>query len=236
MKRAIALFELLDKYNTEKKRRRLLEQLRWPNGVACPRCGSMTVNRVESRNALDCYDCRYVFYVTSGTAMHGTHLPMNKWFAAAYFMSESKKGMSAAQTERMLGITNKTAWYLNHRIRHAVSQAERRMLSNIVEVDETWVGGKKRGRPDHRKTIVVGIIERSGDAVLEVINERDRRTLYKFVLSNVDVMSKGYTQTVGRHIEVYLITMPLTTPLGNGQGEMYTPITSKTYGPCSSVR
>ena len=180
MRRAIGLFELLDKYDTEKKRRRPLEQLRWPNGVACPRCGSMTVNRVESRNALDCYDCRYVFYVTSGTAMHGTHLPMNKWFAAAHFMAESKKGMSAAQTERMLGITNKTAWYLNHRIRHAVSQAERRMLSNIVEVDETWVGGRKRGRPDHRQTIVIGIIERGGDAVLEVINERDRRTLYKF--------------------------------------------------------
>ena len=80
MRRAIGLFELLDKYDTEKKRRRLLEQLRWPNGIACPRCGSVTVNRVESRNALDCYDCRYVFYVTSGTAMHGTHLPMHKWF------------------------------------------------------------------------------------------------------------------------------------------------------------
>lgn len=111
-------------------------------------------------------------------------------------MSESKKGMSAAQTERMLGITNKTAWYLNHRIRHAVSQAERGLLSNIVEVDETWVGGRKRGRPAHRKTIVIGIIERGGDAVLEVINERDRRTLYKFVLSNVDVNVQGiYTDS-----------------------------------------
>ncbi len=100
-------------------------------------------------------------------------------------MCESKKGMSANQLSRMLKTTYKTAWFLNHRIRYAVSQTTD-VLRDIVEVDETFVGGR-----NSRKTIVVGITERKGRAVLEVKRNRKRKTLHRFVLENVDALING---------------------------------------------
>ena len=114
------LLTLVDNFNTDAKCRELLERLRWPDGVACLRCGSLGVSEIESRNQYDCNDCRYQFSVTAGTIMHDSHLPLRKWFLAIYLMCESKKGISANQLKRTLGVAYKTAWYLCHRIREAM--------------------------------------------------------------------------------------------------------------------
>ena len=164
-----------------------LEDLRWPNGVTCPRCQKANVSRIYERNQFDCNSCRYRFSVTSGTIFHDSHLPLPKWFATIYMMVESKKGVSANQIKRTLGVSYKTAWYLCHRIRAAMTEVNAQKLSGTVEVDEMWVGGKLKGygkgkgNYQKNKSLVVGIVQRDGNARMQVIKHADRKTLHKFI-------------------------------------------------------
>src|ERR687893_2240162 len=137
--------KLVDRFGSEDKCHAYLEELRWPDGVRCPRCDSAKISRIQKRRQFDCDACRYQFSVRVGTIFHDSKLPLWKWFLAIYLMSESKKGVSANQLKRVLGVAYKTAWYLCHRIRAAVADADNSLLSGIVEVDETFVGGKQRG-------------------------------------------------------------------------------------------
>ena len=190
----VTLIDLFEICSSEETCRNLLELIRWPYGTRCPRCENTYISKITTRNTYDCLDCRYVFSVTSGTALHKTHLPLRKWLIAVYMMCESKKGMSAHQLHRMLDTTYKTAWYLNHRIRHAMTNAQTHKLSNIVEVDETFVGGKTKGMGrgyKGNKSLVVGIAERNGKLILRIAGDRGRTTLQEIVLSNLspDVVS-----------------------------------------------
>src|SRR5687767_14512267 len=115
----VNLMSLIDRFASDEKCREYLEALRWPEGVACLRCGDMSVSEIGDRNQWECNSCRYQFSVTAGTIMHRSHLPLRKWFLAIYLMCESKKGMSANQLKRTLGLSYKTAWFLCHRIREA---------------------------------------------------------------------------------------------------------------------
>ena len=163
------LLTLIDDYSTDTKCRELLEKLRWPKGVACIRCGSLSVSDIETRDQYDCNSCRYRFSVTAGTIMHDSHLPLRKWLIAIYLMCESKKGISALQLKRTIGVAYKTAWYLCHRIREAMGNDpfEGPTLFGIVEVDETLIGGKTRGKGrayKGNKTWVAGAIQRAGES------------------------------------------------------------------------
>jgi transposase-like protein len=164
-----------------------LESLRWPNGPVCPHCGESERKpyrlKSKSRNLWKCAACRKQFTVTIGTIFEGSHIPLNKWLLAFYLLCSSKKGMSAHQLHRMLGVTYKSAWFMAHRIRYAMEQpAFQQRLTGVVEVDETYVGGKVRRsnlkqhppldptQPDRRKqtgrgsdkTPVVALVERGG--------------------------------------------------------------------------
>jgi len=189
-KQDVNLVNLIERYHNEDKCRDYLEELRWPNGIACPRCGSLSVSRVQSPRVFDCNSCRYQFSVTAGTIFHDSHLPLWKWFLAVYLMVESKKGISANQLKRTLSISYKTAWYLCHRIRAAMSNGTPDKLKGMVEVDETWIGGK-RENVGHgfkgNKVIVVGAAERDGKIALKVIDRADRETLHKFIHSNTEL-------------------------------------------------
>jgi transposase-like protein len=181
------LGKLVENFHSEEKCREYLEALRWPQGVQCPRCEGKTISRIHEREQFDCDSCRYQFSVTSGTIFHDTHLPLWKWFLAVYMMVESKKGISASQLQRTLAVAYRTAWYLCHRIRKAL-QTPHALLTGIVEVDETYVGGKVSGKGrgyKGNKTIVAGAVERGGKARLETINQADRKTLRQFILENV---------------------------------------------------
>lgn len=125
--------KLVERFGSEEKCRKYLEELRWPGGVQCPRCESKSVSRIVERNQYDCNGCRYQFSVTAGTVMHDSHLPLWKWFLAIYLMVESKKGISAKQLQRTLDVSYKTAWYLCHRIRDAMSDPDQETLRGIVE-------------------------------------------------------------------------------------------------------
>jgi transposase-like protein len=176
------LVKLIEQYGSEDKCHAYLEELRWPNGVRCPRCDSDKISRIRARRQFDCDSCRYQFSVRVGTLFHDSKLPLWKWFLATYLMCESRKGISANQLKRTLGVSYKTAWYLCHRIRAAMVEPTETPLSGIVEADETWVGGrrpqkhrtnyggKSGGKGDWRKdrSLILGAVERDGKVRLRV--------------------------------------------------------------------
>ena len=192
-KQEMDIMKLVEGFGSEDKCREYLEGLRWPDGVTCPRCESKKISRIYERNQFACDSCQYQFSVRAGTIFHDSHLPLTKWFMAVYLMCESRKGISANQLKRTIGVAYKTAWYLCHRIRAAVKDADTTPLANIVECDETYVGGKARnkhksqrrantqGRSLVNKSVVLGAIERGGQLRLKVGKKVDRETLHGFV-------------------------------------------------------
>ncbi len=178
------LMMVMERFGTDEKCREYLEALRWPDGVRCPRCQSPRAFHVPSRNQYDCESCGYQFSVTAGTIFHDSHLPLKKWLTAVYLMSESRKGISANQLKRTLGVSYKTAWYLCHRIRAALKDAGAELLSGTVEVDETYVGGKARGKGRGyrgNKSMVLAALQRGGNIRLRVDKSPDRATLHAFI-------------------------------------------------------
>ncbi len=163
---------------------------------------------IKRRGQWDCQGCGYHFSVKSGTVMHDSHLPLRKWFAATYLMCESKKGMSALQLKRTLNVSYKTAWYLCHRIREAMGndKFEGPTLFGVVEVDETLVGGRKRGRGKGyrgNKTWVAGAIQRGGQVHLARIPNIRKHTLHKFVASTIrDEAEAIYTDELRSYIGI----------------------------------
>ena len=181
------LMRVIEDFGSDDACREYLARLRWPNGVACLRCGSTAITDLPKRNLHQCSDCRYQFSVTTDTIMHDSHLPLRKWMVAIYLIVESKKSLSAAQLGRKLGVQYRTAWYLAHRIREALKTPEA-LLSGIIEVDETWVGGKTQGKGrafTGNKSIVAGAVERKGRAVLKVVPNTKKVTLQAFIKTNV---------------------------------------------------
>jgi len=197
-KQEFDLMTMMERFGDEEKCRTYLEHLRWPEGVRCIRCQSDKISRIYSRNMFVCDSCDYQFSVKTATIFHDSHLPLMKWFAAIYLMSEAKKGVSANQLKRNLGVAYKTAWYLCHRIRAAVKDADTSLLKGIVEVDETYIGGKAKnmhkdvrerkidGRGTVGKAMVLGAIQRGGGVRLTVEKSNDRRTLHKFIKAALD--------------------------------------------------
>jgi len=185
---AMNIMALMEQFDTDSECRAILENLRWPDGVKCPRCESEKVYRANPRKQFDCAGCGYQFSVMSGTIFHDTHLPLPKWFVAVYLMTESRKGISANQMKRTLGVSYKTAWYLCHRIRAAMRDATPEQLRGIVEVDETYIGGKARGRGrgyTRNKTMVVGAVQRGGNIRLRVAENNTAKILHGFINETV---------------------------------------------------
>jgi transposase-like protein len=180
------LMKLMKECDTQDECRLILEELRWQDGVKCPSCKSDKISRILKRAQFDCDSCRYQFSVTSGTIFHDTHLPLPKWFAAAYLMCESKKGMSALQIKRALHTGYQTAWYLCHRIRAAMQETTHQKLTGTVEIDETYVGGKKRRwRPKSVKKVVIGIRQRNGDLRMIHAEDAKSQTVREIINANV---------------------------------------------------
>jgi transposase-like protein len=190
---------LVEKFSNEDACHAYLEDLRWPDGVECPGrrgpdgvragCGGKKLARLAERRLFECMACGYQFSTRVGTIFEDSKLPLWKWFLAVFLMAESKKGMSANQIKRMLSVTYKTAWFLCHRIRSAMKDDAGELLSGIVEADETFIGGKRRGvgsGPHHPHiTPVIGVVERGGKVRLAVAKDRTRRTLHRFIKAKV---------------------------------------------------
>ena len=191
MTEAIDLCELVERFGDDQQCRNYLEHLRWPHGIRCPKCDGERVSSILKRDQYNCDNesCGHQFSVTAGTIFHDTHLPLTKWFLAVYLLCQSKKGMSAHQLHRMLRVHYRTAWYLCHRIRHAVEQVSDPKLDGTCEVDETYVGGKKIGwgvyAGKKEKEVVIGIRQRHGDLRFFHAEDAKSGTLAKYIKENI---------------------------------------------------
>jgi transposase-like protein len=176
---------------SEPQAREYFEAMRWPRGPACVHCGSVNVYRVGGEacrpGVIECRDCRKQFTVTVGTVMEDSHLPLSVWAKAFHLIVSSKKGISALQLQRNLGLGSyRTAWFLAHRIREAMrAEPVKGLLKGQIQVDETYVGGKprpgdgkihKRGRGT-KKTPVVALVETGGKVRSKPIETVDASTL-----------------------------------------------------------
>lgn len=180
MKTFKSIIDFQNTFNTEEKCREYLEQQRWNGTPACPFCGSTNVHRFPNGKIFKCREkeCRNKFSVTVGTIYENTKIPLTKWFLATYILSVHSKGISSLQLASWLGVTQKTAWHLNHRIRVMLTEKAPELLDGIVEVDETYVGGslknihakkKKELKGLDNKTMVFGAIQRGGKVRTTVI-------------------------------------------------------------------
>lgn len=184
-------------FHDEDAARAHLEAQRWPDGPVCPHCKSMKVTKLEGAKhrpgVHQCKACREQFTVTVGTIMERSHIPLAKWVLAIQLMAASKKGMSAKQIERMLGVTYRTAWFMMHRIRKAMSPDEKAGplggTGKAVESDETYVGGRaknaKKGKPIPKKHPVVALVERDGPMRASHVPDVTARTVREVLVRQV---------------------------------------------------
>jgi transposase-like protein len=180
------LMDISTMFSTDAKCREFLTRLRFPEGPRCLRCKAPVVELETEKQLFYCKDCDYQFSVTAGTIFNDSHLPLEKWFTAALLLCEAKKGISACQIQRTLGIGSyKTAWYLCHRIRAAMKEAST-MLDGTVEIDETYIGGKARkGLPISIKQPVIGIRQRGGQLRLIHVADVKAKTVREILGDNL---------------------------------------------------
>ena len=216
------------KFATDEQCLEYIQQMRWPDGVIrCPECGEKNIKRVErsaeskGRNKRGWFylclekTCHNQFTPTSGTIFHDTHLPLIVWFQAITLMLNAKKGISAKQLQRDLGIGGyKTAWYLNHRIREVMQEGSIPKLGGIVEIDETYIGGKQKGKGvwygKKQKQPVIGLRQRKGplrfihtkDAkanTLKAIIEEHIGPDVQYVMTDDSTPARAVLQDTGKH-------------------------------------
>lgn len=198
------LHDVAQVFATDDDAHEALVKARWPKGIRCMACDSARISRITStgktgktRRVLECLECSYQFTATSGTLFHDSHLPLRKWFMAIALICEAKKGLSALQLSRHLGVQHKTAWYLNHRIREAMQEENPKPLGSegqVVEIDEANIGGKKRNRGvkagKDAKIKILGMVERNGRIKLVVVPNTKKESLKPAIEANVSPNAK----------------------------------------------
>lgn len=197
-------------FQDEAKAREWLEASRWPNGPVCPHCGTVgeRIAKLEGKahrpGLYECYECHSQFSVTVGTLYERSHIPLHKWLLATHLMTASKKGISAHQLHRMLGITYKSAWFMAHRIREAMGSKHATPMGSggTVEVDETFIG-RKRGSDVRRgaghKMVVMSLVERGGTVRSFQIDGLTMRDLEPVVYTHVAPDAKLMTDDAAHY-------------------------------------
>ena len=212
-RKGISLIEITTMFPTDEAAEKWIAAQRWPDGPVCPHCGSLNVQAGIKHRSMThrCRDCpnRAMFTLRTGTVMHRTQLGYREWAIAIYLLATNLKGVSSMKLHRDLNITQKSAWYLAHRLREGWKAGNGDMFTGPVEVDETYIAGKKknmskarrrtvRGRDPAGKPMVMGVKDRATNTVTAlVITRKDRETMQGFVADHVAPGAKDYTDTAG---------------------------------------
>jgi transposase-like protein len=179
--------------------------LRWPDGPECPKCGGKEHSFLKTRRLWKCKACKRQFSVKVGTIFEDSPIPLDKWLASIWLIANAKNGISSHELARSIGLTQKSAWFVLHRIRLAMQTGTFRKFSGEVEVDETFIGGKARNmHPSQRarkikgtgpstKTAVMGILERDGEVRAMPVSDVRKRTLQGQVRRHVEPGSRVYS-------------------------------------------
>lgn len=215
MNQPTTLKEAIEYFSDEAVCFEYVVNLRWQDGVVtCPRCNSEYVSFVTSRKIWNCLRCKKQFSVRVGTIFEDSAVTLDKWLVAMWMVANAKNGVSSCEIARTIGVTQKTAWFMAHRIRLAMQVESSEPMSGEIEADETFVGGKAsnmhkskrerkvRGRGGVGKTIVAGILQRKGNVVTQVIPDTSKDTLLPLIAKNVEQGATVYTDANPSYTEL----------------------------------
>lgn len=216
MKAPTTLLEAVRYFSDPQVAHDFVTQVRWPHGVACPRmgCGSASVAFMEKSRLWYCKDCKRKFSAKVNSIFEDSPIGFDKWLPAIWLLASNRNGISSCELARGLGITQKSAWFMLHRIRLAFKNESFEQLSGDVEIDETYVGPKARSinrygdtskkarGPAYRKTVVMGMRERGGRIRAMVVKDTKRSTLLPKVIETVAPGSTIYTDSLGSYTDL----------------------------------
>ena len=204
MKEFKTLAQFISHFNNDEACQKFFEEIRFRDGEFCPHCNHKEIMRFSDGKRYRCHKCRRDFTIKTGTPFGESKIPLQQWFIAMYLLTTRKKGISSIELAEQIGCTQKTAWFIDHRLREAFKQ-DMGKLFGTVEVDETYVGGKERnkhkskrvkltqGRSTKTKTPVMGLFQRGGKIKTTVVPDVKVSTIEQRILANVRKGSKVYT-------------------------------------------
>jgi transposase-like protein len=202
-KSTISTFQVFQMFPDAESARLFLESRIWPDGVICPSCKGMGNITTRKDGFYRCNPCQLDFTIRTGTIFERSHIPLNKWLYAMYLLVTARKGISSLQLSKEIGVTQKSAWFMLHRLREACGGPKLTKLKGIVELDECFIGGKEGNKHEHKKlkagrgsvgkTAVLGMRERGGRVIATKMDMRSLSAIHGQIHDNVELGSQLYS-------------------------------------------
>ena len=211
-----SLVDFLKIFDTEQKCTEYLTKIIWQDGEYCPHCGSKRIYHFSNNKIHKCADCRVKFSIKVGTIFEDSKISLQKWFMAVYLMTSHKKGISSLQLSKDLGITQKTAWFMLQRLRYAMqTESFKKPLKNIVEVDETYIGGKETNKHFDKRTKNIDKVQGDKSSILGMQEVKGDLKLVKFEKTNKENIKPIIEKYISQKAKIYTDESPVYKFLKN---------------------